>query len=142
LLLVFGIVLLLASGCGPGQGTTVTGKLVLPKDAVLESDDYVQISFLPEGAGGKSASGPVNATDLSFTINSAESQGVRPGKYKVSLQITPYQGKPTSVKRTQHFNDGINKQFSATTTRLSYEVTAGADNNITVDLVKGTVSKN
>lgn len=134
--------LLALTGCGPGKGSVVTGKIVLPKDIKLEKDDQVSINFIPEGDAKYAAAGSANGSDLSFTIATG-TVGVQPGKYKITVSITPYPNPnlKESEKRNRTLNDGFNKQFDKTATKLSYEVVSG-DNNITIDLQNNTVKKN
>ncbi len=137
-------IFVLSTGCGgPGKGIPVSGKLVLPKNLKLQKDDSVSIMFVPDGGDvTRSASGKFNADDLTFVADTSETTGVLPGKYKITITITPYQGTPGSEARVRQINDGINKQFDETMTKLSYEVTSGGPNNITIDLEKKTVTKN
>ena len=139
---VVAVGLFLTTGCDRGKGTPVSGKLVFPNDVKLETDDQVSITFVPEDGSKRAATAIVTAADLTFVANSGDTQGVPPGKYKITAQITAYAGAPGSAKRSQVFNDTLNKAYSATASKLTYEVTAGTDHNLTIDLVKGTVTKN
>ncbi len=133
-----------SAGCGgPGKGTPLSGKVVLPKDLKLQKEDSVSITFVPDGGDTtRAATAKLNAEDMTFTANTSETTGVLPGKYKITVSITPYPGTSGSETRVRQFNDGINKQFNDAQTKLSYEVTAGGPNTITIDLAKGTVTKN
>jgi hypothetical protein len=146
LLALIGLALLVVLGCGPGKGTVVSGKVVLPSGVTFEKDDQVAVTFTPDdpklkrgAAGSGQASGKVS--EVTFTANTSETTGVLPGKYKIMVKITPYAGFPGSETRKKQLDDAFNKKYDTTTT-LSYEVTAGAANNITIDLGKGTVTKN
>ena len=136
-------VLFVSTGCGgPGKGTPVSGKVVLPKDLKIQKDDSVSITFVPDGTDVKrAATSKFNADDLTFVADTSETTGVLPGKYKITFAITPYPGTPGSEARVRQINDGINSQFNESRTKLSYEVTAGGPNTITIDLGKGTVTR-
>ena len=133
-----------STGCGgPSKGTPVSGKVVLPKDIKLQKDDSISITFVPDGGDVKrAATSKFNADDLSFVADTSETTGVLPGKYKITVSIAPYPGTTGSDARVRQFNDGINNEFNESRTKLSYEVTAGGPNTITIDLAKGTVTKN
>jgi len=147
-LLFFGVALLASAGCGPGKGTPVSGKVVLPGKMTFEKDDSVEIVFIPEDAKKRGATVFATASgkssDVSFTnLNTAETTGVLPGKYKVTVKVTPYAGAPGSNERKRAFDDAINKQYDAIVSKLTYEVAAGSEpQTITIDLGKGTVTKN
>jgi len=138
------LIFVLSTGCGgPGKGTPLSGKLVLPKDMKLQKDDSVNITFVPDGGDvTRAATCKFNADDLSFVADTSETTGVLPGKYKITVSIIPYQGTLGSEARVRQINDGINKQFDETMTKLSYEVTAGGAKTITIDLAKSTITKN
>ena len=126
-------------GCG-GRTVSVKGTLVPPADVQLQDSDSVAINLQPVDA--KDASGGMavyNAADKSFVIKSADGQGIAPGKYKVPVRITPYPGSADSEKRAAAFDDLNNKYASGD--KLSYEVTGDANQDIVIDLAKGTIAK-
>jgi len=133
------VCLLILSGCGGKKGVTVNGKLV-PGNLKLAETDSVEISFSPEAPGGKAASGMAKGNDPSFVVNSADGKGVEPGKYKVGVRIQPYMGSAGAAGRASAL-EKINKDYDPTKTKLTYEVTGDATQSITVDLAKGTVTK-
>jgi hypothetical protein len=127
--------LVFAAGCSE-RTATVTGKLVLPASAKLIDSDSVTVSFLPLTADKKAPITIYTPGDKSFTAKE-----VQPGKYKVSVTVSPYPGEKDTPKRTPLF-DNINKTYQGTSSKLEYEVTADpAQQAITVDLDKGTVTK-
>jgi len=147
LLLSFGVLLLVATGCGPGKGTPVSGKVVLPAGYTFEKDDQVEVTFVPDDPKvNRGATANTKAQDkgseVTFTANTAETTGVLQGKYKVAVRITPYAGAPGSEGRKHKLEDAFNKKFMTDTTSLHYEVTGTDANNVTIDLGKGTVTKN
>jgi hypothetical protein len=140
LLLSLCVGLLLLTGCGPGKGTPVSGKLILPPGVKTESNDSIEVVFSPEDAKMRGATAKVNSSDLTFTVDSAETKGVLPGKYKVTVKITPYMGQQGSDKRAMAL-EPMNKNFDLKNSKLTYEVTAGTEHKITIDLTKGTITK-
>jgi len=146
LLALFGVALLVA-GCGPGKGAPVSAKVVLPPGLSLANNDQIEVTLVPDdpkvkrGASGR-AEGTDKATEVVVSaINTSETTGVLPGKYKVAVRVTPYAGGQGSENRKRAFEDTINKKFATDTTPLTYEVT-GDTNNISIDLGKRTVTKN
>lgn len=129
-------------GCGSSKGVSVTGKLVFPKDVKLEKDDQVAITFLSQDPTHPGGTGIVNVEELTFVAQGTGGAGLAPGKYTVTVQITPYAGGPGSAKRAQQLNDGFNQAYNAKNSKLSYEVPAGGEQHITLDLVKGAVIPN
>jgi len=140
------VLVLVSAGCGPGKGTPTSGKVVLPKGLSFEKDDSVEIGFVPDDPKVKrGATATVAATggsEVAFSnMNSAETTGVLPGKYKVTVKVTPYMGGPGSQGRKQKFDDAVNKKYEVSTTKLTYEVAAGADQKVNIDLQAGTITK-
>jgi hypothetical protein len=127
------------SGCG-GQAVSVKGTLVLPPKLTLLETDQVAISFQPadskEGGGG---TGVYTPADKSFIVKSADGKGLPPGKYEVSVRITPYPGSADSEKRAALFSE-LNTKY-ASGAGLTYDVTDEATQNIVIDLDKGTITK-
>jgi hypothetical protein len=141
LLALFGLVLLLSTGCGPGKGAPVSGKVILGPAFKVADEDSVEVSFIPDDPKVKrGATAIAKPPGLTFTANTTETTGVLPGKYKIAVKVTPYMGSPGSGDRKQLFDDKINKQFGALDTKMTYEVTAGTQ-SVTIDLTKGTVTK-
>jgi len=137
ILRLFPVVFLVAltAGCSE-KSSTINGKLVLPAGVKLEQQDSVVVSFVPDppAEGKNGATAPVNAADLTFAA-----KGVAPGKYKVSVIVTPYPG-PDSAKRTQALQP-ITDRFNAQNTKLRYDVTSDSQQSITIDLAKDKVDK-
>jgi hypothetical protein len=145
-ILALGLLVLAVTGCGPGTGATVSGKVVLPAGWSFENEDAVEITLVPEDPTAKrsataSASGAARGTEVSFTAHTPQTKGVLPGRYKLGVRITPYPGMPGSEARKTKLDGAINRKYEATKGALSYEVTDGAQ-TITIDLGKGTVTKN
>jgi len=123
------------AGCGE-KTVVVTGKLALPTTAKIVDTDSVTILFIPTEKDKKVPLAVYAPGDKSFTA-----KDVAPGKYKISVNIVPYQGMKDSEKRAPMF-EGINKQFDRNETKLFYEATADPpQQSITVDLEKGAVTK-
>jgi hypothetical protein len=125
------------AGCGSKKGSVVNGKVVLPAGAHLDKDDSGTITFVPEKAdksGKGGGAGPINPSDLTFFA-----RDIAPGKYKIKVNLSAYPGKENE-KRAKVL-EGINQHFDDANTKLTYEVTADAQQSITIDLAHGTVSK-
>jgi len=135
------VCLLASSGCGGKKTVNVTGKLVLPNNVKLEKTDAVQITFVPEDPKNLAGIAKLTPPDLAFVVKNSTGKGVSTGKYKIAVKITPYAGMPESEKRALSF-EPINKFFAVSKSKLSYEVTQDAEQAVTVDLIKGTVTKN
>jgi hypothetical protein len=121
-------------GCGK-SAVELSGKLVPPPNTKLVDSDSVQVTFVAEAKGDKSV--VVEVKDGSFSTKE-----IVAGKYKVAVSITPYAGEKGSQERTEYFNDFVNKDFTNTTTPLSYDVSSDAKQSITIDMGKKTVTKN
>ena len=132
--------LLVLSGCSTKPRATVNGTLVLPAGITLADDDTVQITFDPEDNSSPATQAQVTPKEKSFVVKGTDGKGILAGKYKVAVQITPYLGMPGSQKHAASFDD-INKTFGATSSSLTYEVTADPTQTITIDLAKKTVTK-
>jgi len=129
---VCGLALLTLSGCTSAKTVTVDGKVVLPPKVKLAETDSITITFAREddpSAGGGSAT----ASPPGLTFETA----IHPGKYKVSVRVQAYAGMKDSQKRERELT-----QQMASAPTMSYEVTGDAKQSITIDLVKGTVTKN
>jgi hypothetical protein len=128
--------LLVLAGCSGGASPVhVTGKLVLPSGLKVLENDAVQVAFVPEDGGGKTGNAKVNNSDLTF-----ESKNTVPGKYKVTLKITPSPGTKDSELRKQTFQQ-INTTFDVNRTKMTADVSADAEQTLTLDFVKGTAGK-
>jgi len=128
-----GLALLTLSGCTTSSKTVVVdGKVVLPPKIKLAETDSITITFAreddPSAPGGAATASP---TTLTFEAN------IRPGKYKVSVRVQTYAGMKDSQQRERELT-----QQMASAPTMSYEVTGDAKQSITIDLVKGTVTKN
>jgi hypothetical protein len=138
--LALGLCLFMLTGCGAG-GQPVNGTVIFPPNVTLHSDDSIAIVFQPEDSSGKAGNGRVSPDDKTFIAKGPNGGGIPPGKYTVSLTITPYTGHPDYKKRAKMIED-FNKQYSITPTRLAYEVTSDSPQSITIDLGRGLVTKN
>jgi hypothetical protein len=138
--LTLGACLLLLPGCG-GGGQVVSGKVVFPPNLTLKPDDTISIVFEPENSSGKAGTGHVSPDDKAFTANGPNGGGIPPGKYTVTVLITPYMGHPDYNKRAKMVEE-FNKKYGSAPSRLTYEVTSDSSQSVTVDLAKGTVTKN
>jgi hypothetical protein len=129
-------VLALGSGCSE-KSSTISGKLVLPSGVKLEQQDSVTVGFLPDPAaeGKTGATAAVNIADSTFTA-----KDLKPGKYKLTVNITPYPGDPNTAKRAKAV-ESLNEKHNAGSTKLRYDVTNESQQSITVDLTKDSVSK-
>src|SRR4051794_18198530 len=130
---VCGLTLLTLSGCTSSSKTvTVDGKVVLPPKIKVAETDSITVTFAREDdATAPGASATASPTALTFEAN------VRPGKYKVSVRVQAYAGMKDSQQRERELT-----QQMASAPNMSYEVTGDARQSITIDLVKGTVTKN
>ena len=128
--------LLALSGCG-SRTVTVKGNLVPPPNVELKEGDTATINFVPDGAQGGGGVGIYSPADKSFVVRSADGQGMAPGKYKVTVTLTPYPG-AQSEQRAATFTEVNNKYSSGS---LTYEVTNDSNQVIVIDLGKGTVTK-
>src|SRR5437660_12457949 len=84
-------------GCSGKKPVTVKGNVLLPKwnNVKLAEQDLIQVTFDPEAKGGTPVGAKASLTDGSFSAQAA------PGKYKVSVKITPYPGSEGSEKRLE-----------------------------------------
>ena len=121
-------------GCGGGaQQKKVTGKVILPKNVKVVENDAINLTFIPDPKG-TSVVATVSPQDLTFSTQ------IPPGKYKITAEITPYPGEKESEKRATAF-EKFNEKYNSTNANLTYEVTADANQNITVDLAQDRVAK-
>lgn len=134
------LALLVLPGCGK-KGAPVKGKLVLPPEVKLADNDTVKVTFIPDKTGAEGYSGKVSPSDLSFVVDSGNKKGVQPGKYKVAVSIQPYPGGEGTAERKQKLQP-LNSAYDPGTTKLTYDVTSDSNQSITIDLTKGSVTKN
>ena len=129
-------VVLFAAGCGSSEPKPVElqGKLVLPAKLKLLESDSINITFSPDGGGKGSGSATMTGKESSFTAQ------VPPGKYKVSVNIQGYPGEKGSEAHNREISQSVG-MYDPSSSSLRYEVTDGSQ-AITIDLAKGTVSKN
>jgi len=95
--------------------------------------DSVEIRFIPTG-GGVAASTSYTYKDGTFKAE------VLPGTYKVTVNITPYAGMPDSEKRHREMENWI-KKFDEGQSTLTVEIGSEANQTITIDMDKKTVTK-
>ena len=128
--------LLVLVGCGGKKPVTVKGTIELPKtlNVKLAEQDVIKVGFEPETKGQEGVGATASATSRSFTAQ------VPPGKYKISVSITPYPGSEGSEKRKEQLSM-LNRAFSPSNTKMTYDVTADHEQTITIDLSTGTVKK-
>ncbi len=145
---VMAVAVLAPIGCGGGKGSKIqfTGKLILPTGATIEKDDIAEVNFAPEEANGVAAEAKVS-TDQSFTLKSAldRKSGPMPGKYKVTVQIIPYDknADPKDKAKQDRLNQlkTLNEKYNVKNSPLTYTITSDNAQSVTIDLVKGTISK-
>ena len=133
------LLLLSSAGCGPSRAT-ITGTLVLPPNVQLNDSDSVAILFHPEEAGAMLATAAVKNADRTFTVKTNDGYNVPPGKYKVTVKITPYDSGDTA--RKDMFQNAINNIYgNESAGKLPYEVTSDSKQTITIDLAQGKITK-
>jgi hypothetical protein len=124
-------------GCGGPKPVNLEVKVVFPSSIKVEEKDSIQVRFIGEGdLQGKGGAGLASPSSLSFT-----SKELLPGKYKVSVQLSPYAGIPGSDKRSRAL-EPFNESFGEKKTPLSVDIGPEPEQKITVDLAKKSVSKN
>jgi len=137
LLLVFGLFSCVGCGSAP-KGPTLKGTVVLPPNVKLEENDSASVVFVPDGTEGELFAASINPSDLSFSTKGSPGKGIVPGKYKVTVNLQPYV--PGESKQKQIF-DTINTRYDTANSRLMYQVTSEPEQSITIDLNKGTVTR-
>lgn len=141
-LLVFAFGLLVVAGCGGGAGkkaAVLKGKVILPSNIKLGESDSASINFNPETEGDPNLTAVVNPVDLTFTATGVKGKGTPPGNYKISVVLQPY---TPGVSPLRQACDELNNRYSDGSTPLSYNLTEEPQQSITIDLSKGTVTKN
>lgn len=138
----------LLAGCGKPLAETVevTGKVTFPPGLKLNDNDTTTVTFLPEGSStAQGGSGTFSGATGTFTAK------VPPGSYKVAVNVSPYPGEKKSDDRKNEFTKAIGKYGIPTTVGgskqppanpIPYEVANTPTQAITIDLVKGTITKN
>jgi hypothetical protein len=133
----------LLSGCGGGSDGSVVKVSVTSSKVKLEDTDAVEVIFIPQGT--PPAGAPTNATvngsikDQPIPAGRGEIPGVLPGKYNLTVRITPYAGQ-AAPERVNAINE-LNKALEAGNSTRTYEVVAGQEQTITIDLDSNTVTK-
>lgn len=136
--LIVGLIGCLAlAGCGGPTGSNVSVTVVSPK-MKLEETDNIAVTFTPDGSG-EPATATGSFKELPLVASRSNKPGVIPGKYKLTVVITPYAGM-AKADRVQYIKD-FNKGFDASASKLTYEVTADPNQSITIDLGANTVTK-
>lgn len=136
----FVLCLLVSAGCGGGskKGTVLKGTVVLPPNVKLEENDSATISFVPAAGAGEQFAVAIKPSDLTFEASGPTGKGVTPGNYKITIRLQPY--KPGESQEKRVF-DAISRKYDAGNSNLSYTVTEEPKQSITIDLTKGTVTK-
>ncbi|HWG44651.1 MAG TPA: hypothetical protein VN688_17875 [Gemmataceae bacterium] len=134
------VCLLVLAGCGE-KAAVVKGTIVLPSHIKLIDTDQGKILFVPQEKNTPASSATISSSDNSFVVNGPTNHGVPLGKYKIIVRFKPYPGDPSSENRAQLFAR-INDKYDEEVSKLTYEVTADSTQSITIDLIKGTVTKN
>jgi hypothetical protein len=118
-------------GCGGSKAVKVDGKIVKNGAPFTASgNDILGLAFQGEGAEAKSFPATVKQ-DGTFVAN-----GVAPGHYKLRVSLTSGANDAASLAKSKE----LNRQFDAVNNKLDYEV-SGGDQSITIDIEKGTVTK-
>jgi hypothetical protein len=134
---LFGLTAL--TGCGDGVSRSVVKVTGASTKVKLDPTDAVSVGFTPEGAGETALAGG-EARVQPFTVKSSakDATGVAPGKYKLTVSITPYAGmaQPAHEQEVKE----LSSQYNAANSKLTYEVVAGKEQSITIDLDAGTVT--
>ncbi len=91
------------------------------------------VAFAAESEAGKGAVGVFSNSDNTFTV-----KGITPGRYKVTVVVSPYSN---DKKRTPLF-EPLNLKYGPKESNLRCDVTADANQAVTIDLStdKGTVT--
>ena len=135
---MFGVIVL--TGCGDGVSRSAVKVTVTSSKVKLEDTDSISVGFVADGAGGENAlaSGNPHKQPLTARPQASEGTGVKPGKYKVTVQVTPYPG--LSQAEHQQELQQISSQYDPTNSKLMYEVVGGKEQSVTIDLDAGTVT--
>jgi len=135
--LLIGLTTLTIIGCGGPPAASAVKVTVVSSKVKLEDTDSINVSFEPDGSGATAAASG-SAKDQPLMAKGSNSTGVMPGKYKLAVKISPYQGQaPERVRAMGEFS----QQFAVATTPLKCEITAEPEQAITIDLDAKTVTK-
>lgn len=131
---------LVVPGCGPSR-ENIKGTVVFPPAAPPKEGDAVTISFVPEERGGTVGYGTFSAADRSFVVKGSSDgrSGIPPGKYKITVQASPYPGPDADQRQAAWQN--LNNAYNTDNSKLNHEATGSGTQTITIDLTKGTVTK-
>jgi hypothetical protein len=131
------LVLVALSGCGDGTVATnkLSGKLILPPGVKVAETDSIMVTLTPTEGDKGGGSGTVNAKDLTFS-----NVKVAPGKYKVLVNFSPYQGEPGSDKRVAAF-EMVNKAYDLKNSKIICEVGTEKEQSVVIDMAKGSATK-
>jgi hypothetical protein len=141
-LLVFATVCLpVLAGCSGTNGGIVKGTLVFPPNVTPADQDAVTILFVTDTPDGPFSSATYSPSDKSFIARGPDGRGVPPGSYKITVWLDPYPSETEDPQRQAAFQR-FNETYDKGNTKLAYEVTPDAQQSITIDLAKGTVTKN
>lgn len=128
----------LLCGCDSAPTGSAVKVTVASQKLKLEETDSVEVIFTPQGTGTPAtANGSVK--DQPLAAGRGETPGVLPGKYTLSVRITPYAGMATP-QRVDAITESL-KQFEPNKSTLTYEVTSEKEQAITVDLDANAVKK-
>jgi hypothetical protein len=130
------LVALVCAGCSR-RTVVVSGGVEFPDTAKVEKDDIVQIVFVPEDKEEKKTPlATFSREDKRF-----QCKDILPGaKYKIAVRIEPSISAPDAQKRVTAMRD-FNKKFDRASTKLTYLASEESSQSITLDLAKGTVTK-
>lgn len=136
----FVLCLLVSAGCGGSskKGSVLKGTVVLPPNVKLQESDSATVNFVPAAGGGQQFASAIKPTDLTFEASGPEGKGIAPGNYKITIRLQPYTPGESPQKR---ICDAINSKYDSGNSNLSYTVTEDLQQAITIDLTKGTVTK-
>jgi len=138
---VFPLLLAILAGCGAPtvKSVPVSGKLVKDGKALTfgaqklpPGESGFRLEFLKLDDNGKEGlmfSGQFNSNDGSFSVKSAEGNGLPPGKYKVIVE-----------KGARGLPDEFKNQFSREKTALALTVTDSKELQVEIDLDKKAVT--
>jgi hypothetical protein len=102
-LAVSAVGLFLLTGCGGGL-PSVTGVVTMDGQPL----DGAVVLFTPQGPGGQIATGITDSHGKFIMGTGKQENGVRPGKYKVTITKTAEEVKPTP-----YFGDELAKKYAA-----------------------------
>jgi hypothetical protein len=129
------------TGCGDGVSRSVVKVNVTSTKVKLDDTDSISVGFTPEAAGGETAVAGGEARKLPLLVKASakDATGVAPGKYKLTVSISPYAGMANANPAHAPELKALSDQFDAKNSKLTYEVVAGKEQTITIDLDTGTV---